>query len=146
MYNDILLYVQNLSERICRFLDIPLPNIYVRITQNEDFDGGMTPKRNRTEMFIDLCIPQNTSLKKHRAILTAITIHEHCHYYESVQMTAEARQKSLDEYLKDNQKRKADEQRTWRCTKKVAQHLNLWSKAVYNEVKQCAYTSHITFS
>ncbi len=145
MYDDILFFVQNLSEKICKIFNIPLPKIYILISRNGDFNGGMTPRRNKSKIFIDLVIPHNVTLEKHRAIITAITIHEHCHYYDSLQMTAKEREISMNIYMNDSNKRKVDEQRTWQCTKKIAKLLKVWTKDLYKEVKQCSYTSNITF-
>jgi len=145
MYNDVLLFVQNLSEKICKYLNVPLPKVHILISHKKNFEGSMIPERQTAEMTIELYVPQNVSLKKHKNIITTIVIHEHCHYYDSVNMAATKRKKSMRDYMNSITKRRAIEQRTWQCTKKVAKELGLWTRAIFKEVKQCCFTSKVTF-
>lgn len=146
MYGNILNFVHSLSKKICNYLQIPVPRVYIYVAQDTgDLTGAMAPKPKESEMYIELLIPHDITLKRDKALLTAIVLHEHCHYYDSIRMTRIARQKSIKAYANSAYKRRLDEKRTWRCTKRLAKKLGLWSYAIFTEISRCEFASEITY-
>lgn len=137
--------MQELSVQACSLLNVPQPVIQIILCAGKDFDGGMHSRYKKEKMYIELKLPHTLKFQKDKLLIAAITIHEHCHYKDSFEMTPKERKKSLDEYLNNQHKRAADEKRTWRCTKKVAKNLGLWTKKFFKEVKTCEYASELTF-
>lgn len=144
-YNDIINYVGNLSKRICTIFNIVPPTIKILVDPGQEFNGAMIPKRNRTNMYIELTIPHTIDFPRDKAEITAIIIHEHCHYQHSMQLSNSARMDSLRLYMQNSRKRREDEEQTWTCTKRTARKLNLWTKDIFKKIQENKYTEHLTF-
>lgn len=96
-------------------------------------------------MYVKIFVPHSVNLKKHKMILTTIIIHEHCHYVDNYNMSIKERAESSNAYIKDPNARKIDEMRTWRSTKRVAKELGIWTKELFDEIKQFHFSSRLTF-
>lgn len=145
MYNDVLTFIQNLSEQICKMFNVPIPKVYIVITDDEKFSGEMSSTQRTSAMYVKIFIPHSVNLKKHKTILTVITIHEHCHYINDYNMSIKERIESSNAYIKDPNALKIDEIRTWQHTKKVAKDLGFWTKELFKEIKQFKFSSRLTF-
>jgi len=145
-YGEIIEYIASLSARINAIYDIT-PPVCIRFNQNGDVSGSAVAAYRISDMYIEVCIPHNYVLccTKHRILLAIILIHEYCHYITSLGMKACERTLSAEEYQIDQSVRRADEQKNWTATKKLAKELGLWNKLFFNMAKDYAYTAALTY-
>lgn len=145
-YGMIVEYLADLSERINTIYNVQ-PEVFLQFNQNDEVGGSAILTYRVTDMYIELDIPQNYNILKpaHRITLTCILIHEYCHYIEALTMSGKERVNSMREYTKNYRHRRAEEQRNWTATKRLAKKLNLWTKPFYNSACKCSYTSALQF-
>ena len=142
---EIIEHVEDISERINVVYDIR-PGILIVFNQYREVGGASVSMYKTPDMYIELTIPHNYTLgRKNKVTIIVILVHEYCHYLKSLEMGSYERVASVQRYQKDQLIRRADEQRNWNATKKMAKKLGLWNKLFYNIARECYYTAALQF-
>jgi len=142
---EIIEHVEDISERINVVYDIR-PGILIVFNQYREVGGASVSMYKTPDMYIELTIPHNYTLgRKNKVTIIVILVHEYCHYLKSLEMGSYERVASVQRYQKDQLIRRADEQRNWNATKKMAKKLGLWNKLFYSIARECYYTSALQF-
>lgn len=144
-YCEILDYIEKLSMRINEVYDI-CPKVFLRFNQHQAPSGAVILTYRVSDMYIELNIPHNYTFGKvHKTTLTCILVHEYCHYIDALTMSGRGRANNMTMYTNNQKHRRAEEQRNWTATKRLAKKLGLWNKAFYNAVRECYYTAAVQF-
>ncbi|GAG30164.1 unnamed protein product [marine sediment metagenome] len=145
-FDRVYAYVKKLSRAINRIHDID-PNVYVAFGPKDMKISGVCNTGYRgPDMYISLAVPVDFDLTpKHQTEIDVVLCHEYCHYIDAILSTGRERHDSGELYEKDQATKKADEHRTWRQTCKLAQNLGLWNKQFFIRLKECEYTTEITY-
>jgi len=145
LYWTLVNYVEELSEhlnKVCRIR----PKIFLRINQDDLIGGSTALSRRSMSTYIELDVPHDYVLnRKNKIEITCMLIHEYCHYLDAIKMTKEERAENIDGYTSNLKAKRADEQRTWRATKRLAKLLGLWNKSFYKAARKCQYTAALQF-
>lgn len=144
-YCTIVEHIEDLSERINNMYGIQ-PKVFLRFNQNNTVDGAAILTYRTPDMYIELNIPHNYTLgKTHKTVLACVLIHEYCHYIDALTMSGKERVDNMTAYENDQKCRRAEEQRNWTATKKLAKKLGLWNKLFYKVACNCNYTATLQF-
>lgn len=144
---EIIEHVKDISGRINAMYNVR-PGISVVFNQHKDIEiGGASVSMYKVpDMYIELTIPHNYTLgRKNKVTITVVLIHEYCHYLKSLEMGSHERIASVQQYQANQLIRRADEQRNWNATKKMAKKLDLWDKLFYSIARECYYTAALQF-
>jgi len=142
---DIIEYVKDISGRINAMYNVR-PGISIVFNQYVEIGGASVSMYKTPDMYIELAIPHNYTLgRENRVTIAVVIIHEYCHYLKSLEMGSHERVVSVQQYQTDQLIRRADEQRNWNATKKMAKKLGLWNKLFYSIARECYYTSALQF-
>lgn len=145
-YCGIIKYIENLSARINKMYGIT-PPVCVRFNQTNNIGGAAIAMYKIPDMYIVVHLPYNYMLRcpKDHTILAITLIHEYCHYIAALHMNASERIVSVEKYHKDHSEKRADEQRNWTATKKLAKELGLWNKRFYNAIKGYSFSTLLKY-
>lgn len=149
-YNDktyglMIDFVENISEQINEMYDI-CPKVFLRFNQENESGGSAIWTYRVSDMYIELDIPHNYTFGKvNRATLACILVHEYCHYIDALAMNGSERVNNMNLYISSARHRRAEEQRNWTATKRLAKKLGLWNKPFYNAVRSCVFTTALQY-
>lgn len=145
-FDRVYTYVKKLSHTINRMHNID-PNIHVEFgPKGIQIAGFCNTGYRGPDMYISLEFPVDFDMTPiHKIDIDVLLCHEYCHYIYAVSSTGKERHVSSELYINDHTSKKSDEHRTWRQTCKLAQDLGLWNKKFFTRLKECEYTSEITY-
>ena len=143
---EIIEHVKDISGCINDMYNVRPGISIVFINQYREVGGASVSMYKTSDMYIELTIPHNYTLgRKNKITIAVVIVHEYCHYLKSLEMGSRERVVSVQQYPADQLIRRADEQRNWNATKKMAKNLGLWNKLFYNIARECYYTSALQF-
>ncbi len=144
-FDRVYTYVKKLSRDINRLHDID-PDIHVAFGPKGIRFSGFCIMDRGADMYILLRLPVNFDITPiHKTDINVLLCHEYCHYLYALTSTGKERHESIELYVNDHTAKKIDEHRTWRQTCTLAQDLGLWNKPFFTRLKDCEYTSEITY-
>lgn len=146
IFDEVYTYVGGLSHAINLIHGFD-PYVYIRFApKGATLEGVCNTSYRRPCMYIALTVPVDFTLTQRNAMaLDVILCHEYCHYIDALMHTGRERHDSGEMYEKDQIAKKVDECRTWRQTRDLAKELGLWNKKFFDCLKECEYTSEITY-
>lgn len=141
----MLNFVKALSAQINEIHDI-CPRVLLMFNQDSESGGSTIVAYRTTDMYIELDIPHNYTFGKvYRTLLSCMLIHEYCHYIEALAISGRVRVINMNLYLTNAGYRRAEEQRNWTATKRLAKKLGLWNKSFYNAACTCCFTTALCY-
>ena len=123
------------------------PLVYVQVGPPGTIPSGYCKVSYKNScMYIALVVPVDLELTpENKTSLTVVLCHEYCHYVDAIAHTGRERYDAGNRYEKEQIAKKADECKTWRQTRELAKELDLWDKQFFVCLKDCKYTSEITY-